>query len=256
MNHHNAQVDPIFKRGPNQGAVLLLHGFTGSPDSMRSLANHINGLGFTVSVPLLAGHGTTKEALAQTGWPDWYDTALRAFLELKERHNRIAVAGLSLGSLLGLKLAQDYPQALHALGCLATPLFLQAWARLLLPILANTSLGHLYPYQKKYAIDVKDPQAKVNYWNVEEMPISCVYSIQKLQAIVRRDLVKVTAPVLLLHSRYDSTAPYESMGEVARRVTSKTTETITLENCFHLITMDYEKDIVAQRIGQFVARFL
>ena len=52
---------------------------------MRSVANHINELGFTVSVPLLAGHGTTKEALAQTGWPDWYDTALRAFLELKER---------------------------------------------------------------------------------------------------------------------------------------------------------------------------
>lgn len=256
MFHHNAQVDPIYKKGQNQGAVLLLHGFTGTPDSMRSLANHVHALGFTVSVPLLAGHGTTKESLSKTGWKDWYDSASHAFLELKEKHSHIAVCGLSLGGLLTLRLAEDYPQAIHAIACLATPLYLKTWAQLLVPLVAQTPLANLYPYQKKFSVDVKDPQAKVNYWNIEEMPVSCVNSIIKLQTAVRQDLGKITAPTLLIHSRYDSTAPYGSMGDIARRIAAQVTETVTLENSFHLVTLDYEKEAVAQRVGLFFSRFL
>lgn len=256
MIHHNAQIDPIFKKGKADAAVLLLHGFTGTPDSMRPLANHLHYLGFTVSVPLLAGHGTTKENLAKTGWESWYDSAQRAFTELQEKHSHVFIAGLSLGSLLTLKLAEDYPQAIDAIACLSTPLHLKTWIHMLLPVIVHTPLNQFYRYQRKMDIDIKDPLAKKNFWNIGDMPIACIYSITLLQKAVQQKLSRITAPTLLMHSRYDSTAPYDSMSQISGQIASRITETITLENSFHQITLDYERSLVSQKVGQFFLRFL
>ncbi|OVE81236.1 hypothetical protein BVY03_04295, partial [bacterium K02(2017)] len=109
MFHHNPQINPIFKKGNKDVGVLLIHGFTATPDCMRYLANHLNSLGFSVSAPLLAGHGTTKENLAKTNWQDWYESCHQIFRKMQQDYSHIFVAGLSLGGLLALKLAQDYP---------------------------------------------------------------------------------------------------------------------------------------------------
>lgn len=256
MYHHNTQIDPIYKKGKSDAAVMLIHGFTATPDSMRFLANHLNSLGFTVSAPLLAGHGTTKENLAKTTWQDWYGSVQTHFKQLQEKFSNVYVAGLSLGALLSLKLAEDYPQSIRGIACLSTPLFLKPWVHLLVPLVHNTPIKHLYRYQKKFDLDVKNPEGKKNYWNINEIPISCVYSIIQLQKIVRSRLQKVTTPCLLLHSRYDATAPYNSMNAVANQISSRITETATFENSFHLLTIDYEKDLVNEKIGQFFLRFL
>lgn len=256
MIHHNAQIDPIFKKGKADAAVLLLHGFTGTPDCMRPLANHLHYLGFTVSVPLLAGHGTTRENLEKSTWEDWYETAQRTYTELQEKHSHIFIAGLSLGALLTLKLAEDHPQAVDAIACLSTPLHLKSWVHWLLPLIVHTPLGQVYRYQRKMDIDIKDPLAKKNFWNIGDMPISCIYSITQLQKVVQQKLTRITAPTLLMHSRYDSTAPYDSMGIISNKIASRITETVTLENSFHQITLDYERSLVSQKVGQFFLRFL
>lgn len=235
-------------------AVLLIHGFTGTPDSLRHLANHLNSIGFHVSAPLLNGHGKTRENLAKSDWKSWHKTCQTEFVELKRKHANVFIAGLSLGGVLGLKLAEQYPQNVTGLSCLATPAFLSTWVGVVMPFIINTPLKFIYPYQKKIEADVKDPIAKKNYWSIMDMPITCIHSLMKLQRIVRHNLTKVTCPTLLIHSRYDSTAPYESMNYIAKHISSKTTETITLENSFHLITIDYEKDLVNQKVGEFFLR--
>jgi carboxylesterase len=256
MTHHSQQIDSIYKSGKIDAAVLLIHGFTGTPDCMRGLANHLNKSGFTVHAPLLPGHGTTREDLEKTGWNEWYACCQESFFKLRETHKEVFVAGISLGGLLTLKLAEDHSQAVAALTSLAAPAFLQNWVHVALPIIAKTPLNLLYRYQKKLEPDIKDPVAKQNYWSIQDMPIKCIHSLTKLQAKVRTGLPKIVSPILLMHSRYDSTAPYESMNYIARRVSSKITETITLENSYHLLTVDYEKDLVNAKTSEFFLRCL
>lgn len=253
--HHNPQIDPIYKKGKKDAAVLLIHGFTGTPDAMRPLANHLHGLGFTVSAPLLDGHGTTKENLARSNAETWYQSSRQAFLTLQEQHSKVFVAGLSLGGVLALKLAQEYPQVIHGLSCLATPIHLHTWVRMAMPFVRYTPLKYLYSYQKKARLDVKDPLVVKNYWHVKEMPVNCIQSLMDLQEEVRNGLTKVISPTLIIHSRYDSTAPYESMNYICKHISAPVTETITLENSYHLITVDYEKDRVSEKTGEFFSRF-
>lgn len=251
----NVQINPIYKRGKSDAAVLLIHGFTGTPDIMRPLANQLNERGFTVLAPLLAGHGTTKENLAASTWQDWYGSCVGAYQELERDHAKICVAGLSLGGILALKLAAERGEFVRAVACLSTPLYLEKWIERLLPWIMHTPLRYLYKYQKKVSLDVKDESVKNNIWNITEMPIASIYSVTKLQRLVAKDLTKVTAPTLLIHARSDSTASYENMNAISKGISSSVTETVTLENSYHLVTMDFEKELVSQKVGDFFKRF-
>ncbi len=222
---------------------------------MRSVINRLHSQNFTVLAPLLEGHGTTPEQCSQTRWPDWFRSAQKAYLELSAQCSRVFVCGLSLGALLTLKLAIEYP-SLSGISCLATPLFFKPWVKNLLPIAASKPVGYLWKYQKKFGVDVKDPDAKANFWNYDLMPIPCINSIQELQILVEGSLSAVKSPALLVHSRHDSTAPYDSMSMVAKNISSPITESITLENSYHIITMDYEKEHVATKVSNFFTQFL
>lgn len=254
--YHNPQIDPIILKGTHNAACLVIHGFTGTPDSMRSVANELNIKGFHIEAPLLAGHGTTPEHLSKTSWKDWYHTVQLSFNKLKTEFDKVFVCGLSLGSLLSLKLAIDYKESIAGIAALATPLHFKPWVNTLLPILHYSPLKLIWKYQKKFDVDIKDPDAKNNFWNYDLMPLSCVKSIYDLQNMIVPRLSEIQAPIILLHSRHDSTAPYDSMGYVAQNVSSHITETVTLENCYHVITLDYEKQIVANKVTTFFNTFL
>ena len=86
--------------------VLVLHGFTGSTQTVRDWAAYLAAAGLTVRAPLLAGHGGTWQDLAKTGWTDWYADASRAFLSLSQRCSQVFVAGISMGGCLALRLAE------------------------------------------------------------------------------------------------------------------------------------------------------
>src|SRR5579863_756488 len=94
--------------GPN--GVLVLHGFTGNPGSMRSLAEAFADAGFSVDLPLLPGHGTSVEDMLQTSWDDWSSAAEAAYESLAARCDRTLVAGLSMGGTLSLWLASRHPE--------------------------------------------------------------------------------------------------------------------------------------------------
>ncbi len=94
-----------FRAGPI--GVLLIHGFTGAPTEMRPLGEYLAVKGYTVSGPLLPGHGTTPRALMNRKWSEWAETVDQTYQELTASCDRVFVAGLSLGALLALNLAAD-----------------------------------------------------------------------------------------------------------------------------------------------------
>ncbi len=231
--------------------VLLLHGFTATPECLDSLVDPLRQKGFVVSAPLLAGHGTTPEELAKTTWQDWYEGVEKNFQDLQKRVDEVFVAGLSLGGLLSLMLASEYP--VKKLALLATPVFLGGLlAKYVLPVVARTPLINVYPYQKKWAGPaINDPVAREKFKSYTKMPIKSIMAIVNLQKEVVRKLPQIQVPTLILHSPHDTTAPYANMDYLKQHLGSKEIKTVTLETSDHVLTMDYEKDLVAREVVSF-----
>src|SRR5687767_11596486 len=101
--------EPMSVDGGPVGA-LVLHGFTGNPQSMRGLAEALAGAGFAVELPLLPGHGTAVEDMVGTTWADWLGEAEGAYGKLVARTDRVVVAGLSMGGALAAWLASEHPE--------------------------------------------------------------------------------------------------------------------------------------------------
>jgi carboxylesterase len=102
--------EPWSSRDGGPHGVLVLHGYTGSPHSMRGLAQAFAGAGFHVELPLLPGHGTTAEDLNSTTFGDWVGAAEAALARLQADSERVVVAGLSMGGALTAWLAGRHPE--------------------------------------------------------------------------------------------------------------------------------------------------
>ena len=122
-----------FALGPSSAssAVLLFHGFTGSPWELRLLGESLAARGAFVSCPRLPGHGTVPEAMLWAGWREWVEAA-EVGLRGLDRFERVFVCGLSMGGLLGLILAGRHPKRISKLVLMAPVVELQARSAMVL----------------------------------------------------------------------------------------------------------------------------
>jgi carboxylesterase len=234
---------------------LLIHGFTGTPYEMRFVGEHLNAAGYTVSGVRLAGHTTRVEDLAQFARGDWYASVNEGFDVLMGRCRQCVVVGLSLGSLLALRLAIDRPEAIGGLVLLSSALVLtNPWparvGRLLRPLVPW--LPHRWQYVRKGASDIADEAARAIHPGYRAMPLRGILELVALQREVRQVLPLVQQPALIIHSAQDHTAPLVNMTVLQQSLPS-VRRTVVLERSFHVLTVDAEKDLVAQEIAQFVA---
>lgn len=97
----------FFPSGEIKGGVLLLHGFTTSPYSLRALAEVLAQEGYYVLALRLPGHGTTPGALSQIDWQAWQE-ATRFGVEMvqqemaKHQRSDFIIGGVSMGGTLAL----------------------------------------------------------------------------------------------------------------------------------------------------------
>ncbi|MBI4124400.1 MAG: alpha/beta fold hydrolase [Deltaproteobacteria bacterium] len=234
---------------------LVVHGLTGTPANMESVAVALRQKGFLVKVPLLAGHGEKLENLSRTGWRDWYATVVEAFEELAGEADQIYYAGLSMGALLGLKLAIDKGAAIKALALLAVPFRVRPlFRRFVIPGVRYTPLRFVIrSVAKNFEKSVLDPEGRKKYRaaSIARMPSRGVFETQNLMWVVEKELSKIKQPLLLIHGQKDHLADPEGLFEIKVKVSSSLVDIVMFKNSAHVLTVDREKDDVARRVVGF-----
>lgn len=227
-----------FEGGPEK--VLLIHGFTGSPAEMLELGTELNKAGYTVRGPLLPGHGTKLEDLARVSWRDWVDCAHAAYLELAADGSPVHVCGNSMGGTLSLHLATHFRVA--SLTVYSAPIYLTDWRLKFLPV-----LKHLLPAVPKprEGENIKCPKARASFVGYDADPPLGVAQLLELIEHTKVDLGEIRSPTLLMHAVEDARVPYGCMKRIREGIGASAPVTeVTLTDCYHVITIDQEKQKV------------
>ena len=227
--------------------VLVLHGFTGSPASVRPWAEHLNQAGYAVAVPRLPGHGTRWQDLNRTTYADWYAEAESAFEKLASDCDRIVVAGLSMGGCLALDLAERRGRDVTGL-VLVNPLVNRDRRDIvLLPL-----LKHVVPAFPGVSNDIKKVGSdEVAY---ARTPLRAAHSMFQGIRVVRSRLPEVTQPLLLFRSRTDKVVDPSSGRIIMATVSSRDLEERVLEDSYHVATLDHDAPAVFDGTVEFVRR--
>jgi carboxylesterase len=239
------EAQPLFHEGRPAGA-LVVHGFTGSPATMRPMADAFIAAGFTVSLPRLPGHGTTIEDMLTTGWADWSAEVERAYAELAARCEKVVVMGLSMGATLTCSLASRHPEiaGIVIVNAAVRPYDSDSQAFIQAMIDAGDEVA------PGIGSDIADPDAhELAYDGTPLRPLlSLAHAIDELQAV----LPKITCPVLLANSVEDHVVePSEVVAEHAAGLLGGPVERLVLERSYHVATLDYDKELLAERAVEF-----
>lgn len=236
--------EPFFLPGGETG-VLVVHGFTGAPSEMRLLGEYLNTLGYTVLGPRLAGHGVTPEEMAKTFWNHWYGSVEDGYHLLAGICKKVMVVGLSMGGLLALKLASEYP--IERVAVLSTPIYIANKRLKLLPLYRMYT--NFVPKERKHLSREVDAYS-ISY-NVT--PLNCLASLLKLIRHVDGLLPSITIPALVLQSKKEHTVEPESAQYIYDKLGSHEKELVWLKKSGHIVTLDIERDFVFKTVGQFLA---
>lgn len=226
--------------------VLVLHGFTGTPQSMRPLAEAFAGAGHAVELPLLPGHGTSVDDMLATGWADWSAAAEAALVDLQARTEKVVVAGLSMGGSLTCWLATRHPE-LSGIICVNPAVQPDPGMVEVVSGMVEAGMDRM----DAIGNDVADPEVvELAY---DQTPLPPLLTMFAAAAEVGADLGKITCPLLLMTSPQDHVVP-PSDSDVLAAAVSGPVERISLDRSFHVATIDLDRDLIARSSLDFVAR--
>ncbi len=225
--------------------VLLVHGFTGTPFSMRPWGEHLASEGFTVRGPLLPGHGTRWQDANATTHEQWVQAVSSAFDELAAECDRVFVAGLSMGGTLSLRLAELRPADVAGLVLVNPSLLTQRLDAKLLPLLAR-----LTPSWAPIGNDIKKPG--VTELAYDKLPTRAMMNVRRLWSETRPDLHRITAPLLVFRSREDHVVEPASVQLLLAGVGSSDAAEVVLEDSYHVATLDNDAPKIFRESAQWI----
>jgi carboxylesterase len=229
--------------------VLVLHGWTGNPSSMRPLAEHLAAEGFAIEMPRLPGHGTPDwRDLKGVTWEDGARATVAAFRRLRDRTQHMVIAGLSAGAVMALWAAGHRPDVDGLV--LINPSYdytaenpqfrvlpLLSWLPVSAPGIGN---------------DIAKPGADEH--PAARYPLRTLADVLPLQRAMRRRLPAVVAPTLVFTSRQDHVNPPSASAKILDRISSTDTEQVWLERSYHVATLDYDAPVIHERSVAFIRR--
>ncbi len=250
--------------------ILLIHGLTGTPAEMRLFGKGLNNAGFTVKGMQLAGHCGSDDDLLATDWNDWYASVEAAAEELRRHVDHLFVAGLSMGALLALRLAQQRPDWVDGVGVLGATFRYDGWAiprigrlSFMLPLVKRLGIGRRRIFLEQPPYGLRDERLRAHVSaamnsgdsTIAGLPGNPWHSLADLHLLarrVRRDLAAVTAPCLVAHASNDDVATLWNARLVHDNVRGPV-ELLLLDDSYHMITIDRERRTLIAAARNFFA---
>jgi carboxylesterase len=256
--------------GTNGLGIMLIHGLTGSPSEMKLLAKRLNRRGFTIHAPQLAGHGGDQALLLSTRWRDWLSGVREAYDRFRKTVDEVSVAGVCVGGSLGLELAADHPEiraaAVYSMTfeydgwnmprwAMAAPV-MQLFAHL--PGFRGLSYAEPYPYGLKNErlrkmAQSSGPDSLVE-GGLDRLPVGSLYEMYRLCRHLERIGGEIRTPTLILHARDDDMSHPRNAYRLAKALGGPS-QVRLLEDSYHMIHVDQERDLVAQWTADFAMQY-
>lgn len=247
-------------------AVLLIHGLTGAPGEMKFLAKRLHRRGFSVEAPLLAGHGRDAAHLLSTGWRDWLESLDEAYLRLRREQDEVYVAGICAGGALGLALAAEEPGVAGAAVYSMTYRYdgwnMKRWYSAIvpvaeplggLPLVRRLSFAEPYPYglkDERLRDGMAATQGAVIPGALDRFPLGALAQMHRLSAHLDRVSNQIRTPTLILHAREDDMSHPRNALRLRARLAGEV-ELRLLDDCYHMIHVDRQRDLVADLTADF-----
>jgi carboxylesterase len=230
-------IEPYFAQGTTHSdiGIILVHGFTGSPASMRPWAHYLNDRGYTVAVPLLPGHVTHWSDLNKVKWQAWPKAVQAEIDSLRPKVKKLFVFGLSMGGGTTLNIAEK--NALDGI-CLVNPMIHIPGVQIKFAPIISRFVSHL----SSVGDDTKKPG--VTEWGYDDLPTRGVLQLHKMLKETRANLEKVKAPLLLFHSVDDHVLPVSNSNIIMSESGSMEKSRIELTNSYHVATLDFDASLI------------
>lgn len=228
----------------NETGVLVIHGFTGTTQSMRYIGEQLGKPGFTVYGPRLTGHGTAPEDMEKASYEDWIQNVEMGLTKLQKTCSSIFVLGLSMGGTLTLYLAEHHPEL-----------------KGIIPINAATEMSDMMTQYQALSREgtrfVEGIGSDIKKQGVEESayaktPVLSMGELITLTKQVRANLSSIKAPALIFSSSEDHVVPPENSREIYDSILSKNRAIEVLKNSYHVATLDHDKEFIAERSIAFI----
>lgn len=226
--------------------VLVLHGFTGNPSSVRGLAEALAEAGHSVEMPRLPGHGTSMDDLLDKNWQDWSGEAEAALGRLVGRTETQFVAGLSMGGSLCCWLAVRHPE-LAGVICINPAVVPSDEMRGLVTQMIEAGESVI----PGIGSDIAMPGVTESAY--EDTPLAPLLSLFDASAEFGEELGSIGQPLLLFTSPEDHVVPPTDSDTLAEAV-SGPVERVSCSRSYHVATQDYDKDLIFERSLEFVGR--
>jgi carboxylesterase len=221
-----------------------------------------------VSCPQLAGHCGSFEDLRATGWHEWYASAEDALAALRKTCRTVIVGGLSAGAILALHLAAERPDEVHGAALFAPTLKLDGWGvpwySKLFNLVRDRRTADFITFSEREPYGIKDPRvralvmAAINSGDSSKAgqfsnPGRVMLELRWLVATVKRELTGIRQPTLIVHPREDDRASLRNAQYLQGKLGGMV-ETCVLDDSYHIVTIDRQRDLVVERTAQFARR--
>ncbi len=227
-------------------AVLLLHGFNDTPQSMRYLAERLHAAGYTVHAPRLPGHGGSLRELATDARATrWRAAVERALADLRRSHRQVFVCGQSMGGALTVELAAAHPD-LPAIALLAPFIGLDPKLGRQFRLAALSPM----PYFRSSGGErsIHDPEARRLALGPGIVTARALLALREVALSAERALPKLKVPCLYVQSVHDNRVTEEAGLRHFRCILAPVKKQLWLSGSGHIISADYERDVVADAV--------
>jgi carboxylesterase len=251
-----------------RNGVLLVHSLGGSPIELKFVAHALGQLGYTVYCPLLPGLAGGTDVSGLSTWRDWYGALEQAHDELSQQCDTVLVGGISAGSMLALRLAALRPEKISGLMLFSPTFWPNGWAIpwyfSLFRLVQSKWAARLFHFRARDPHGIKDDRLRsfiLDSVNSETDAIEdlfgrgggLVLEFRKLVRNVKPLLGQIKHHTLMFHPRHDDQSDLVNAVRLQRELAGLV-EVCVLDDCYHMVTLDRQRNVVLDRVREFAAR--